>query len=390
MLAGRFLFVTWSGGGNTAPTYPLVRRLVARGHEVTVLGQAAQSEATRGLGATFVPIGVPEWTPGRSLEDEADVFLRLLFGPAVGRAVLEQIQQNPPSVIVVDCMLTSALAAAEHSKIPSAALVHVLYQQLVHGMMGRMWEAALGFINETRSGLGIPPVKSPLALMAPMNAVLVACPQEFDAPMTTLSPNVRYVGAILDDAPSRLGRSPWPGDDGRPHILVAFSSTYQHQEEALRRIAAALADLPVQAVITLGSAVDLGAIGPATNVALHRFIPHRELLPECALVVTHAGLGAVMASLAHGVPLLCMPMGREQGENASRVAACGAGEILAADATIDQLRDSVRRMLGTPSYRDAARRMAAIIASQDGVSAAVAELEKLTMLTVELGTSLSS
>ena len=377
MIGGRVLFVTWSGGGNTAPTYPLARRLVTRGHKVTILGQAAQKEAARELGAAFVPVGMPSWTPGKSLEDEADVFLPLLFGPAVGNAVAEQIQQDTPTAIIVDCMLTSALAAAERSKIPSAVLVHVLYQQLVDGMMGRMWESALPLINETRSGFGVSPVRSSTALMAPMNAVLVACPQEFDAPVTTLPPNVRYVGAILDDPPPRPERSPWNGDHGRPRILVAFSTTCQHQEEALRRVAAALADLPVQAVITLGPGVDPSAIEPASNVALHHYVPHRALLPDCALVVTHAGLGAVMASLAHGVPLLCMPMGREQGENASRVAACSAGEVLAADSPVDEIRDTVRRMLETSDYREAARRMAAIIASQDGLAAAVAEVERL-------------
>jgi MGT family glycosyltransferase len=377
MLARRILLVTWSGGGNTAPTYPLVCRLVARGHEVTILGQAAQSEAARELGATFVPIGVPDWAPGKSQEDEVDVFLPLLFGPAVGTALGEQIQRHPPDAIVVDCMLTSALAAAERSKIPSAVLVHVLYQQLVQGMMGRMWETALPMINETRNGFGVPPARSSMALMDPLNVVLVACPQEFDAPMTTVPGNVRYVGAILDNPPPRLEQSPWPGDEGRPRILVAFSTTCQHQEEALRRVAAALAELPVQAVMTLGPAVDRSAIDPVPNVALHSYIPHRALLPDCALVVTHGGLGAVMASLAHGVPILCMPMGREQGENASRVAACGAGEVLAADASVDEIRHTVRRMLGTREYQNAARRMAAIIAAQDGLSAAVAEVERL-------------
>ena len=56
MASGRFLFVTWDGGGNTAPTYPLVRGLVARGHKVAILGQAAQAEAARELGVTFAPL----------------------------------------------------------------------------------------------------------------------------------------------------------------------------------------------------------------------------------------------------------------------------------------------------------------------------------------------
>ena len=70
MAKNQFLFVTWSGGGNTAPTYPLARSLVARGHKVTILGQSTQAEAARELGASFAPLGVPDWTAGKSLEEE--------------------------------------------------------------------------------------------------------------------------------------------------------------------------------------------------------------------------------------------------------------------------------------------------------------------------------
>jgi MGT family glycosyltransferase len=165
----------------------------------------------------------------------------------------------------------------------------------------------------------------------------------------------------------------------QPRVLVAFSTTCQHQEEPLRRVAAALAGLTVEAIITVGPAVDPSAIDPAPNVAVHHYIPHRSVLPDCALVVTHAGLGAVMASLAHGVPLLCMPMGREQHDNAARVAACGAGRVLGADAGVDEIRRTIREMLAVQDYRDSARRMAATITLQDGRTAAVKELEALLL-----------
>src|SRR5262249_49350838 len=102
IMSGRFHVVTWNGGGNTTPTYALARRLVARGHEVTLLGQSAQAGAVRDLGVRFVPLGIPDWTPGKSLEDETDAFDALLFGPAVGEAVVDTITQDAPDVLVVD------------------------------------------------------------------------------------------------------------------------------------------------------------------------------------------------------------------------------------------------------------------------------------------------
>jgi UDP:flavonoid glycosyltransferase YjiC (YdhE family) len=146
-----------------------------------------------------------------------------------------------------------------------------------------------------------------------------------------------------------------------------------------------LSTLPVQATITVGPAVDPGIIDPAPNVAIQRYVPHADLLPNCALVVTHAGMGTVMASLAHGVPLLCMPMGREQHDNAARVAACGAGLVLAADAGVEEIRNAIREMIATPDYQVGARRMAATIARQNGRDTAVKELEAL--LSVSLSRS---
>ena len=158
---------------------------------------------------------------------------------------------------------------------------------------------------------------------------------------------------------------------------AAFSTTVQHQEAVLHRIAAALALLPLEAIITVGPAVEVGAIAPARNVAIVRYLAHRAVLPDCALVITHAGLGTVMAALAHGVPLLCLPMGREQHDNAARVAACEAGLVLTPDADAGAISHAVRAMLAAPAYRTAACHMATTIALQDGREVAVDALERL-------------
>jgi MGT family glycosyltransferase len=351
--------------------------LVARGHQVTLVGQPAQAKAARELGVTFAPLGLPDWTPRLSIEEQEDVLLSLLFGPAVGEAVLESMERGAPDVLVVDCALTSGLAAAERAQLPAAALVHLLYEQFVCGTNGRMWEAALPTINSMRARFGLSPAESPMALMAPMNVVLVSCPQEFDVAMPDLPANVRYIGAIRDDPPAVEQEAPWGSGDGRPRVLVAFSTTYQRQEEALRRAATALAALPVQALLTVGATINPNTIEPGPNVAIHRYLPHAALLPDCALVVTHAGLGTVLAALAHGVPLLCLPMGRDQHDNAARVAACDAGLVLSADAGVEEIRRAIHELLTTPDYQIAARRMAALMARQDGRGTAIKELEAL-------------
>lgn len=95
-----------------------------------------------------------------------------------------------------------------------------------------------------------------------------------------------------------------------PLVLVSFSTTYQAQEEVLGRVVQALGMLPLQALVTTGPAVSLDGHLPA-NVNAASSVSHTDVLPRVALVVIHGGLGTVMAALAHGVPLICLPMGRD-------------------------------------------------------------------------------
>src|SRR6266545_2165701 len=90
--------------------------------------------------------------------------------------------------------------------------------------------------------------------------------------------------------------------------------------------------------------------------------PHNQLLPDAAAVVTHAGHGTVIRSLAAGAPLLCMPMGRDQNDNAARVVARGAGLRLSPKSSIKSIRNGVLEILESPRYREKAREMVKMIA----------------------------
>jgi hypothetical protein len=202
------------------------------------MGQSAQADSAHELGADFLSLKVPDWKTGKSVEEETDLAGSLFFGQPVGDAVLNYVKQHAPDALVVDCLLTSGLAAAERSNVPSVALVHVLYQQLVAGTMSQMWNSMLPMINETRSRIGVAPVDSPAAVMHLLNVVLVACPRDFDVALPELPGNVHYVGAIFDDAPTPFARSPSRAENRRPRILVAlvrrFSIRRKYCVESLR------------------------------------------------------------------------------------------------------------------------------------------------------------
>jgi MGT family glycosyltransferase len=167
-----------------------------------------------------------------------------------------------------------------------------------------------------------------------------------------------------------------PTADRRPLVLVSFSTVYQAQEPLVRRVLAALGTLPVRVVVTTGPAVELGGPQPP-NVEAHRWLPHADVLPETDLVVTHAGMGTVMASLAHGVPLVCLPMGKDQLDVAARVVHAGAGLRLSRKASERRIAAAVRAALADEALKDNAERLARAIHEELAADRAVAELEAL-------------
>ena len=372
----RFLFVTWDGGGNFVPALRIAGALAARSHEVMFTGQRSLARHVERRGYAFHPFErAPEWTAGRSIEEERPAFVGLLSGAETAEDVTAAIDRVGPDAIVVDCMLAGGLAAAERSRVPAAALVHVLDHACAEGILARSFSAMMPVVNDTRSGLGLAPVAAYASLLEPMTLVLVTTVEVLDLPVSRLPGNVRYIGPVFDDRP--LTPVPDLPANDRPLVLVSFSTTYQHQEVPLQRVADALAELQVHGLITLGDVLEPDVLSLPPNVAVCAFAPHDVLLPRASLVVTHAGLGTVMAALAHGVPLVCMPMGRDQDTNARRVETLGAGVALPVDAGIPEIGQAIAEVLQTRSYREAARRLQEAFASAPGAAGGADALERL-------------
>jgi MGT family glycosyltransferase len=242
------------------------------------------------------------------------------------------------------------------------------------GDWSKNFSALIGPVNEVRSSFGLAGLAQDQPIWASAwercDRLLVCTPREFDVPVSPLPSNVRYVGPLAEVAP--LSES-----GGEPLVLIGFSTTCQHQEAALQRTLDALSKVPVRALVTLGPGVRRGAIRLPPNAVAEAWIPHAEVMPRCSIVVTHAGHGTIMAALSAGVPLLCMPMGRDQHENAARVEACGAGRSIANESDASTIRGAIEEILAEPSYRAAARRMASFIALYEGGHRAVTEFETL-------------
>jgi UDP:flavonoid glycosyltransferase YjiC (YdhE family) len=115
-------------------------------------------------------------------------------------------------------------------------------------------------------------------------------------------------------------------------------------------------------VLTLGG-LSFARLTTRENVKTLSFANHDELFPQCEAIDTHGGLGTVLWVMVHGVPLLLLPLGRDQHINAGRVVELGAGTQLAHDATTEEIRVALGTLTAAPSSREAAVGAAARIAA---------------------------
>jgi UDP:flavonoid glycosyltransferase YjiC (YdhE family) len=373
----RFLIVTWDGAGNLVPTLAVAQHLVNAGYDVRLMGHRSIERRAGGGGWRVRP-----FVHTLDVDSAADVeqhggMLRLARDlwchPSVAIDVGEELARQPADVVIADCMLFAALWGALSAGVPTVSLFNGGLAPFRHGQFVDLLTPLLAPLNAS----GVAGIHDACALS------VVAAPREFE-PSIAIPANARFAGPLLDGPPLlRTDEAASLPTTGGPLVLISLSTSDQGQVPVLRRIVDAVSRLPVQAIVTTGPAIDPAAVGgdragkTAHHVRIVRFAPHRDLLPAASLVVTHAGLGTVMAALAHGVPMLSLPFGRDQFFNASRVEAIGAGRTIAADADADLIARAIDTLLGDNDARAAARGFSRVIAAYRGGADALSAVERL-------------
>lgn len=413
-----YLLVMWEGGGTVPPELGVARRLISAGHDVHVLGDPTIAERAKRAGCGFTA-----WTtaPHRtSLSPDNDIFRdwetknpvsmlrnaidRFMAGPAAQFAAdtAEVIAAVGPDAVLVDGMILGAMIAVRGAGLPLVVLMPNIWMVPTKGVtavgpgfapaktaLGRLRDAtmrALGTrifdkglpaLNAASAAHGVAPSKDLWDLVRDADRALVLTSAHFDFAAGHVPDNVRYVGPVLDEPMwAEPWRSPWPSDHPDPLVVVGLSSTFQDQVPLLRRIVTALEELPVRAVVTLGQMVDPGEVSTdAPNVLVVPSAPHGALLPTASLMVTHCGHGSTMKALAAGVPLLCVPMGRDQNDTAARVVHAGAGVRISNKASSNKIASAITRVLADDAPRAGAAAMAKAIADELTSNDLVAELE---------------
>ena len=432
----RFLVAGWPFAGELNPRVAIAQALRVRGHEVAFYTGARAGEMLQGLGYTFYPVrGVDDETiyrqhslyqnDGRvgralTLSDwrrlKAALHAFLIDTIPGQMADLEPIldQWRPDAIIGDHAMLAPFLILHETRSIP-VAMVQMSLGSMVSGPEAPPWGRGLpppntptrrlrvgldkaavrlatrdlrAAASAMRARYGLPPLSMPIADYAgAMELYLVSSLPELDYNRRDHPPSVRFVGRLTWERPSDLPPPAWIDElpDDKPLVYVTEGTIHGAQPKLLQAAARGLPGLPLQALLTITPDRDLAAAGLtnlASNVRLETQTPGRgwqgDILPRASLVVTNGGIGSVMSAIAAGVPMVVVPTTWDKPENAQRIVEAGIGVRLAPErCTPQRLREAVRHVLGDPSYRANARRLADVCARYGGPERAADLLEEM-------------
>ncbi len=359
------LFVTWDGGGNVPPALAIAAELSSRGDTVRFLGHERQRASVEEHGFRFDSFArAREWSvlEARSGPTAPLAFAAVFTDKGMGEDVAAAVAAEPVDFAVIDGLLLGAMAGAARVGLPYSVLVHT-FLSVMDATLNR---GPLALIARLR-GL------NPRRLYAGADRVIVATLDSLDSASPGPSHAV-WTGPMVTGAVSPA--------EHPPVVLVSLSTTYiAGQREALQSILDGMSSVPVRVVVTTGPAVDPASLTVPPNAEVHEFVPHAELMPRASLLIGHGGHATTMLALAHGVPMLVLPMSStfDQPTIARVIEEWGAGIALKKGASGAEIRAAAERVLGSARYRNAAEALAAQIRDHDAAALAADALATASM-----------
>ncbi len=387
----------------------LAERLASRGHGISLLGSPALEEDASRIGIErFRPMTridadirdadldpVKDWRARTQLGGMLRV-TKWMFVDALPVAddTTAAINELRPDVGVVDAMLLGAIAGVEASRLPGATLLHGPWFVPTPGAapfgLGRlpkdrrlhpplalgartMFDLFRNGLNRVRRELGLAPVRHLIDQFLTLDRTLVLTSSAFDMPPDPMPEGVYYVGPELDRRPGSQYPLP-PGES--PLVLASFSTTYQGHEDVIQRVINAIAACGARGVVTAGP-VDCSRFTVPPGISVVPAAPHAAVVSSANAVVTHGGHGTVMEALAAGVPLLCIPISRDQPDVAARVVRQGAGLSISRRSTTAAITTALNSVLIEQRFRTAASDLQEEIRREYQADQALAHLEAL-------------
>jgi UDP:flavonoid glycosyltransferase YjiC (YdhE family) len=377
----RVLFSCTATEGHVAPLVPLARAFAGLGHDVAFATAPAFEARVRADGFATLAAGLDQAQIKERMQEYRPRLLELppterrpfaytwrfarIDAPAKLPELLRVAKDWRPDLLVHDAAELCAPPVAASLGIPSVnqgfgQVIPAACHERAADTVRALWDA-VGLAPEPWNGMY-------------RGAYVDICPPSLagqTVPDGTLT-YLRRPATPTQPAP----QPPWqPARPELPNVYVTLG-TVLDEADVLRLLLTALADLDCSVLMTIGRGGDPASLAPwPANATVERFVPQADVLPHCAVVVSHGGSGTTYGALAHGLPLLMLPHGADQFDNAAAARAAGVAKALMPfEIEAAAVRSAVEALSVEADYAARARGLAAEIASMPDAGAVATTL----------------
>ncbi len=197
-------------------------------------------------------------------------------------------------------------------------------------------------------------------------------------PQRDWPPHVTTTGSVLYNEPDALEPKleEFLGAGEPPVVFTLGTSAVGAAGRFFHESAAAAAKLGVRAVLLTGGFAQNRPAVLAPGVLLVDRAPHRLLFPRASVIVHQVGAGTTAQGLQSGRPMLLVPHGHDQFDNARRVRKLGvARTVFPAKYRAERVARDLRALLHDSSYGARAAATAAVVREEGGAEAAADVIE---------------
>ncbi len=408
-----FVFVPAGSHGDVHPMVGLAVAMQARGHRAVVCCNGYFRELVERNGLEYLELGTAQqylevtqlpdiWHPRKGSSIVLENIVNRQLRPAYDLLLERWLEEKYTLVASPLCMSARLLHETHGVPLISTQLQPVVLRS-VHAppklplpmpAWAPHWWLRLMFwlvdvaavdrivcppLNSFRRDLGLPPVRRVMNdwWNSPQR-VIGLWPEWFAPPQPDWPPQVRLAGFPLYDERGLVALSPALHEflaSGTAPIAFTPGSAMRQGRAFFEAAIGACQQLGRRGLLLTRFAEHLPANLP-DNVMHVPFVPFSLLLPHCAALVHHGGIGTLAQGFAAGIPQLVMPMAHDQPDNLSRLQHLNAGDgLLPQQFTAEAVAAKLQRLLTDESVLEQCRAAQQRIAATDALARACELLE---------------
>ncbi len=353
--------------GHTNPMLAVVRELVARGDEVRFYSFEEFRGKIERTGAAFV--SCDQYLPELSAKEEKNLkkvsttemtIQDIRITAAMDAFLQGEFTAFRPDVVYTDSVCFWGKLNAWKYDVPmvvstSTFAFNQVSSQYMKNTPGEVAGLILGLPRVSRElnklkAYGYK-VKGLFSLIQSDNQTdsIVYTSERFQPCAESFSDHYIFVGPSLltDKKPDKAHE--------RPLVYISLGTVINDRPDFYGKCIEAFRGEDVDVILSCGKTVDRASLGALPeNVRVYDSVDQLDVLSRADAFITHCGMNSVSESLYMATPMVLYAQTNEQQAVARRVREMGAGIDLK-DDSIAGIKDAVRRILDTPSYRKSAR-----------------------------------